>query len=1272
MAEWYKKARLVWHSLLSTQPRVDTHKFRWEAATGKIACPDMGASAISATLRAMARRLDDSILLMKKGVPAADSRIRTNSANNFKACEKKMLRSPDVNSVGLRSWCVLTDKALHADDLDKAAKLLSTLTKKALKLEEKQSKAVQCKWKQALTQSSGFKRKDSGHGGRLSRLAYRWVKGVAGWSRSTVGPAGDEAAIPSAEPGDHPNQIHVTNTSDSGSSGATILAPRSDQAEVDAIAKTWAKLWQTDKQYTLPDFSGADEEALEPLTVDDLLRAAATFPVTTGLGVDNFSPRAVLRLPRPLLQQLADLLNKGEQLGQWDEALELVIIVLLPKGDGSHRPIGLFPGIIRIWMRARSGKAREWETETAGPEYFGCKGRGAQRAAWMAAFEAELATARGLDHAASLIDLVKAFEMIPHCHLVQAARQHGFSLKVLRLSLAAYRITRVIGVDSVFSQPVQATRGITAGSGMATSELRLILTDMIYLLRTTFPVALKLYVDDLTITASGDGVDAARAVAEATDFAVANFKKLGLEVSAKKSVATASRPRVLSTIMALCKSGALTSVTQAKLLGSSFTAGGRRSVKVLQARIIHTKKAVHKIQQLGRLGLSAVEYVRGAAVPAMMYGCEITGMGDTMVAEATQVAAAALTPPTAGKNPTMVMHAAAVHSEAVNPNLAANVGPIKAWASASWEGWARVDQMTEVFKYNNSKLKEMQPNHWNGVRGPAAAVVATCIRLQWRSEDGIHFRDDVGMRLDITLDSPQVFANAAKRSVARLNIDAVLKHLPAAAPLKDDILKHSTFSVNNERDGGRRSVLVNLVPFLSPLYRGSKSVGRYLPQWTTKCKGYLNSAINGGQWTQTMKAKLPGFTGTSKCQLCHMHDGTLAHRHCCPVTVPTAGWTTFESHSQAFIQSISEDRAAALRTRATLTVSIPIAEPQIPTNGWCWLSDPPRQDLDNLTWVIDGSRRYASDWTLATTGCGVAVLDVDGKLIAYATATPPPWVKTAGAAEAWALLLTLRENPAPPVVLTDCMALLHAARAGPAFTARGKNSDARLWKEISESTGGCYRALLDRLVWMPSHTSNAAGNVRVKSNGRALTTAEWRANQLADTLAKRGALVSPLREEADAIIKTAGATLRQSAARLGVVTFAANAHLVEGTKEDGTKYSFAKRDSTTMPQALAKVRDEGRQRAVAAVVAKQPVPSAPPRAVAPLACLTFAQAKGAKRRAEAVAQKLVEDEHLRQVVAATAARGVSQPGSATDRLEALRLRVLGKRARLDDGSSSSR
>jgi len=78
---------------------------------------------------------------------------------------------------------------------------------------------------------------------------------------------------------------------------------------------------------------------------------------------------------------------------------------------------------------------------------------------------------------------------------------------------------------------------------------------MIFLLKDTFPVALKLYVDDLTITATGNGVDAARAAAEATDFAVDIFKKLGLEVSVKKSVATANRPRVLSTILVILQTG---------------------------------------------------------------------------------------------------------------------------------------------------------------------------------------------------------------------------------------------------------------------------------------------------------------------------------------------------------------------------------------------------------------------------------------------------------------------------------------------------------------------------------------------------------------------------------------------------------------------------------------------------------------------------------------------------------------------------------------------
>ena len=62
---------------------------------------------------------------------------------------------------------------------------------------------------------------------------------------------------------------------------------------------------------------------------------------------------------------------------------------------------------------------------------------GAQRAAWTAALGAEAAAAGGLHHGSSLLDLVKAVEVIPYYKIVEAAKVHGLSLALLRMSLAA-------------------------------------------------------------------------------------------------------------------------------------------------------------------------------------------------------------------------------------------------------------------------------------------------------------------------------------------------------------------------------------------------------------------------------------------------------------------------------------------------------------------------------------------------------------------------------------------------------------------------------------------------------------------------------------------------------------------------------------------------------------------------------------------------------------------------------------------------------------------
>ena len=92
---------------------------------------------------------------------------------------------------------------------------------------------------------------------------------------------------------------------------------------------------------------------------------------------------------------------------------------------------------------------------------------GAQKAAWQAAFDSESAALTGTNHAQSLLDLVKAFETVPHEVLARAAERAGYNMVILRLSLAAYRLLRVLSIEGVFSRLIKATRGITAGSGFA-------------------------------------------------------------------------------------------------------------------------------------------------------------------------------------------------------------------------------------------------------------------------------------------------------------------------------------------------------------------------------------------------------------------------------------------------------------------------------------------------------------------------------------------------------------------------------------------------------------------------------------------------------------------------------------------------------------------------------------------------------------------------------------------------------------------------------------
>ena len=63
--------------------------------------------------------------------------------------------------------------------------------------------------------------------------------------------------------------------------------------------------------------------------------------------------------------------------------------------------------------------------------------------------------------------------------LLREARKLGYPLRLLRLAIATYLLPRVVRVGEALSDLAWATRGIVAGSGTATTEMRLAMISIV-------------------------------------------------------------------------------------------------------------------------------------------------------------------------------------------------------------------------------------------------------------------------------------------------------------------------------------------------------------------------------------------------------------------------------------------------------------------------------------------------------------------------------------------------------------------------------------------------------------------------------------------------------------------------------------------------------------------------------------------------------------------------------------------------------------------------
>ena len=188
-------------------------------------------------------------------------------------------------------------------------------------------------------------------------------------------------------------------------------------------------------------------------------------------------------------------------------------------------------------MRIRSTTVRLWRASLNRDYLYGSQGKGAQRAAWLQAAHAELSSMRRRCYGVVLVDLVKAFERVPHLKVLEAARRWGYPMWVLRLSLDAYRMTRVLSIDGACSRVVQAARGLTAGSGFATEELCCLMLNVLDEVRHEIPSApAALYVDDAAVERAEADVTVANNLVKAADILAKGVDDVGLQLSDTKSV----------------------------------------------------------------------------------------------------------------------------------------------------------------------------------------------------------------------------------------------------------------------------------------------------------------------------------------------------------------------------------------------------------------------------------------------------------------------------------------------------------------------------------------------------------------------------------------------------------------------------------------------------------------------------------------------------------------------------------------------------------------
>ncbi len=957
-------------------------------------------------------------------------------------------------------------------------------------------------------------------GGAASGLSrqHKFVKVDNGWIPAKVGRAIWKGAF--TEEGQHELEewqrarVHIEGV-------VGTVQPLGMQDSVDDEAEKWAVIWKEGHPNIVKWPANLGAQLPRP-PLARVRAALRKFSTATGVGWEGIGPRLLASLSDEILEGMISILMHAEKVGEWPDIAKLPLVKLLVKPDSTYRAIILFPFLVRVWGRIRRHDVATWERNNDRSWIYGGEGKSAETAAWRQALLAEAAAMSDAHYVQLLLDLVKAFDFVPHDQLVRLASLLDYPLHVLRLSLASYLLPRVVVIGRACSRLVSPMRGIGAGSTLATAEMRAMVLHLTDEVKIRFnAINLVQYVDDTSLAVAATRRILLQQAAGGLKVIGRRFKEMGLQLSDTKNIIIASSRGIADEIIERAREDGITLnlAEQAKSLGSAVGAGNRRATKAAVKRLRCFRRTLPRMWSLRNAGVSVARILRTGGNSRMMFGQSTMGVAPALLKRQRQSAAAGIVAGTSGKCLDLILLLSdAKDSDETDPAFIAHRGPITNWADEIWRGLVPRAVMERLLAKAKMKLaKARRP--WGVARGPVTGFLLTAARINWTIHSATNITCDDGTELDLLVDPPAVVSEKVHEAVRRWQMRNVIDYFPTLR--------------------GASSICIK--PLRDLIHGARKPEG-----WGSKQRSALMSAVCGGQWPQARLASA-GLADDPFCKLCEAYGdstgepprGTLRHRFKCPFV--RNGCANIDCKTAAEIDHVMNDgdeMDVFKWTRALARSSVDVI---------------PKRCDESVNWIIepDLNMRIATIYTdasavdtrrkeLRRVAWAMVAIDASGDAVMAASGYAPPWIHDVVGAEAWAIYMALLHGTPGSNIVTDSLANLEALEHGTAAVTDRKAKLARVRGLVMQALDGQLReGVID---WMPAHTSEGTIGITRKRHGGAVTRVDWLANNLADALAKEQVIGCRVPREIREQLKREEESVERIAIAVGHITAAANAH----------------------------------------------------------------------------------------------------------------------------------